>query len=59
MLELDAIRAALKDCNVQAVARSTGIHPNAIYRFLRGKTDPRYATVELLTQYIKKRGVNA
>lgn len=56
MIELDAIRAALKDCNVQAVARSTGLHPNAIYRFLRGQTEPRYATIERLARYLMTRG---
>jgi DNA-binding phage protein len=58
MMELDAIRAALKDCNIQAVARSTGLHPNAIYRFLRGQTEPRYATIERLARYLASKGVN-
>lgn len=58
MMELEAIRAALKDCNIQAVARSTGLHPNAIYRFLKGQSNPRYATAERLAKYLASRNVN-
>jgi DNA-binding phage protein len=59
MIDLDKIRAALRDSNVRAVARSTGLHPNVVYRFLKGGTQPRFETVLRLAKYIEGRsGMN-
>jgi len=55
MQDLDNIRAKLKDFNIQAVAESTGLHPNSIYRFMTNKdSDPRYNTVLKLIKYLEK-----
>lgn len=58
MTDLEAIRARLADHNVQAVARSTGLKPNVIYRFRDGKTSPRFATVAALLAYLAKQDGN-
>lgn len=55
-MTLDEIRRQLEDRNIQAVARATGIHPNAIYRIMRGKSRPLYETVEKLRKYLEGDG---
>lgn len=57
MIDLDKIRSALRDSNARAVARATGLHPNVIYRFLKGSTQPRFETVLRLAKYIDGRGI--
>lgn len=57
-MTLDEIRRQLEDRNIQAVARATGIHPNAIYRIMRGKSRPLYETVEKLRKYLEGGGGN-
>lgn len=52
-MTLDDIRKQLEDRNIQAVARGAGIHPNAIYRLISGKTRPMYETVEKLRKYLE------
>jgi DNA-binding phage protein len=53
MVQLEKIRNDLKDRNVQAVARATGIHANAIYKIMRGTTNPKYETVRKLAEYLE------
>lgn len=55
MLKAEDIRRHLKDCNVQAVSRATGVSANAIYRFMKDDANPLYDTVEKLSEYVEKR----
>jgi DNA-binding phage protein len=57
MQNADELRQALADTNVQAVAKSTGIHANSIYRFIQKKTNPRRSTVARLVKYFDSRGI--
>ena len=55
MLKAEEIRTHLKDCNVQAVSRASGVSANAIYRFLKDDAKPLYETVEKLSAYIENK----
>lgn len=52
MLQLDQIKAFLKDANLRAVAQSIGVHENTLYRLMAGK-EPTYSTVKRLSDYIE------
>jgi DNA-binding phage protein len=54
MAEIEKLREALRDRNIMAVARGTGIHQNSIYRIMSGQTQPRYETVKRLADYINR-----
>jgi len=53
MLTLDEIREQLADRNIKAVAQKAGIHPNAVYRFMKGQSNPSYETVRRLCDYLE------
>ena len=55
MLTLDEIRWQLADRNIKAVAQKAGVHPNAVYRFMKGQSNPSYETVRKLCDYLEKR----
>ena len=55
MQELDKLRQMLDDMNLQSVARGAGVHPNALYRLMAGGTNPRYATVQRIMNYLTKK----
>jgi transcriptional regulator with XRE-family HTH domain len=53
MLNLDEIRTALDDRNVEKVSALTGIHRNTIAAIRNGKNaNPTYATMKLLSDYL-------
>ena len=53
MLDLDQIRVALEDRNVEKVAACTGIHRNTIAAIRNGtNANPTYATMKLLCDYL-------
>lgn len=53
MLNLDQIRTALDDRNVEKVAARTGIHRNTIAAIRNGtNANPTYATMKLLSDYL-------
>lgn len=50
----------LKDMNLLAVARQTGIHYNTLFKIVGGFTkQPRQDTMDKLEAYFKKRCANA
>ena len=51
----DRIRRAAADRNLQAVARGAGVHPNALYRLIAGRTRPQYETVQRVWDYLESR----
>jgi len=53
MIDIQAIQAALKDRNLQAVSRATGVNPATLYRLVRGKVKPHNATLRVLATYLK------
>jgi transcriptional regulator with XRE-family HTH domain len=53
MLNLDQIRTALGDRNVEKVSERTGIHRNTIAAIRTGaNANPTYATMKLLSDYL-------
>lgn len=53
-MTLDEIRERLADMNIRAVARSSGVHYNALYRLIKGGTNPSYKTVQKIIAYLQK-----
>lgn len=54
MIELKAIQAALRDRNLSAVSRVTGINAHTLYRLVQGKTKPNQATLKLIAAYLAR-----
>lgn len=54
MIDIQAIQAALKDRNLQAVSRATGVNPATLYRLMRGKTKPNQTTLRLIAAYLNQ-----
>lgn len=52
-MTLDEVRKQLKDRNLLAVAKEVKLHPNCVYRLAKGKTNPRYETVQKLVNYLQ------
>ena len=54
MLTLNEIREAMADRKISAVARSTGLHYNVVYRAITDKScNPSYETVKALSDYLE------
>ena len=55
MMKLEQLQKILKDHNIAAVARATGLHKNTIYRIMRGEAkNPSYCTVQTLLEYLRR-----
>lgn len=54
MMALDEIRTLLKDHNLSAVSRATGLSTDTLYRFMSGGI-PSLRTVIALDAYIKSK----
>lgn len=54
MLDIEKIRAALADRNLQAVSRATGITGQTLYRLMQGKTRPNQATLKVIAAYLSQ-----
>lgn len=52
MRTIEEMREYLSEHNLKAVAEASGIHHNALYRFMRGDTDPKVSTWQKLNLYI-------
>ena len=52
MMTIDQIRAELKDRNLQAVARGSGVHPATLYRLMQDGAQPLHVTVAALSCYL-------
>ena len=53
LLDLQALRAKLRDRNLSEVARRTGIHRNVLYRFMSRDAAMRYDNVIKLVRYLE------
>jgi transcriptional regulator with XRE-family HTH domain len=59
MLNLEQIRTALDDRNVEKVSARTGIHRNTIAAIRTGaNANPTYATMKLLSDYLTAAAVD-
>ena len=59
MLNLNQIREALDDRNLEKVADNTGIHRNTLAAIRAGtNTNPTYATLKALSDYLSGAPVN-
>ena len=53
--DFEKLQKILKDYNIAAVARATGLHKNTIYRIMRGEAkNPSYCTVQTLLEYLRR-----
>ena len=52
MLTIRQIKQRLTDANLKRVATKSGVHSATLYRFMRDQSNPRYETVELLSNYL-------
>ncbi len=52
-MNLAAIKNALKDRNLQTVAKATGLNAHTLYRLMQGKVRPHNATLRVLETYLK------
>jgi len=52
MLSIEEIKHRLKDSNLTAVAKSSGVNYHVLYKFMVKNIDPRYSTVTLLSAYL-------
>lgn len=52
MLSIEEIRRRLKDSNLTAVAKSSGVNYHVLYKFMVKNIDPRHSTVTMLSAYL-------
>jgi len=53
MFEIEEIRRRLKDSNLAAVAKSSGVSYRILYKFMNWQNnDPRHSTVTQLSAYL-------
>jgi len=48
------IKNKLKDCNLTAVSKNSGVSYRVLYRFVNG-SDAKYSTIEKLSTYLEKK----
>lgn len=53
ILRVEEIRRRLKDRNLSAVSREAEISRPVLYQIMREDTDPRYSTIERLSDYLE------
>jgi DNA-binding phage protein len=56
MLTVKEIREKLKECNLNAVSRDTGLHIQTLYKIKNESPDPRHSTVRILSEYFTSQG---
>ena len=55
ILSLNRMREMLEDRNISSVARNTGINIVTLSRIKNGTTDPKYSTMEKLSNYLEEK----
>lgn len=55
LLTVEDMKNALSDRKITVVAERTGIHPNTLYKLVRGDTKPSMETAEILTEYLTRK----
>jgi len=54
ILKLDEIRTILQDRNLTKVAKSAKVSRPVLYQIMKGSTDPKFSTIEKLSDYLQK-----
>ena len=54
VLRLDEIRRRLKDRKLTVVAKNANISRPVLYQIVNNHTDPKFSTVERLSDYLQK-----
>tara|TARA_R100000329_G_C7463278_1_gene163170 strand:- start:192 stop:371 length:180 start_codon:yes stop_codon:yes gene_type:complete len=54
VLRLDEIRRRLKDRKLTIVAKNANISRPVLYQIVNNQTDPKFSTVERLSDYLQK-----
>jgi DNA-binding phage protein len=54
ILSLEEICRRLRNYNISAVARETGISKQGIYQIIRGGSTPMYSTVAKLSDFLRQ-----
>lgn len=57
MISIERLKCVLSDMNLSKVAQGANVHPNVLYRLMKGETDPAYSTVKKIIDYLVKKGV--
>ena len=52
-IDLEHLRKLLEEFNLKKVAEACGIHPNALYRLMKGEVIPRYNTIVKIVEYLQ------
>jgi|TARA_B110000503_G_C7038746_1_gene367289 DNA-binding phage protein len=52
ILSIESMRVQLEDRNLTAVSKATGVSRPVLYQIMARKTDPRYSTIERLSDYL-------
>ena len=51
---LEEIRRRLRDHNLAAVAKATGLSNDTLYRLMHGVTTPNPSTIKVISLYLKE-----
>ena len=52
MLTVEQIQQRLADANLKRVAENANVHPASVYRLMNNESEPMYATVKALSDYL-------
>jgi DNA-binding phage protein len=52
MLTVEQIQQRLADANLKRVAENAKVHPASVYRLMNNESEPMYATVKALSDYL-------
>jgi DNA-binding phage protein len=52
MLTVEQIQQRLADANLKRVAENAKVHPASLYRLMNNESEPMYATVKALSDYL-------
>ena len=55
ILSLNRMREMLADRNISSVSRNTGINRVTLSQTMNGTTDPKYSTMERLSNYLEEK----
>lgn len=55
ILSLTRMREMLADRNISSVSRNTGINRVTLSQIINGTTDPKYSTMEKLSNYLEEK----
>lgn len=55
ILSLTRMREMLADRNISSVSRNTGINRVTLSQIMNGTTDPKYSTMERLSNYLEEK----